>query len=313
LTGDTAKFIRVGEIVEVLAPSEIIETLDGDGTLDGLPFMPEMIEYCGKKFRVLSKASKTCVGIMGLDLTLQMAEFKNDDVFFLEGLRCTGIAHGGCGRSCRLFWKAAWLRKAAGQAEAGPTCQADSEKLRGRLKTRRDEKTYFCQSTRLRESTGTISRSKKIVKTCEDLLSGSCTGTDAIMATTSPVVRKLLEKLKPANPGKTILSTPEETLSLQPGEIVDVKPIREIEATLDANGKNRGLAFIPDMKRYCGKRFRVRSRIERIILEHSGEMVEVRDTVLLEKNTCTYDHTFGGCPRNEFNYWREIWLRRVHQ
>ena len=313
MTSDTAKFIRVGEIVEVLAPLEIIETLDRDGTLDGLPFMPEMIEYCGKKFRVLSKASKTCVGIMGLDLTLQMAEFKNDDVFFLEGLRCTGVAHGGCGRSCRLFWKAAWLRKAAAQTAAGPTCKADLEKLRSLLRTSRDEKTYFCQSTRLRESTGTISRSKKIVKTCEDLLSGSCTGTDAIMATTSPVVRKLREKLKPGNPRKTILSTPEETLNLQPGEFVEVKSFREIDVTLDANGKNRGLAFIPDMKRYCGKRFRVRSRIERIILEHSGEMVEVRDTVLLEDNTCTYDHTFGGCPRNEFNYWREIWLRRVEQ
>ncbi len=37
--------LRPGDCVEVLSPREILQTLDGDGTLDKLPFMPEMMEY----------------------------------------------------------------------------------------------------------------------------------------------------------------------------------------------------------------------------------------------------------------------------
>ena len=38
--------LKPGDIVEVLSPSEILETLDSDGTLNNLPFMPEMIAHC---------------------------------------------------------------------------------------------------------------------------------------------------------------------------------------------------------------------------------------------------------------------------
>jgi len=47
--------------VEVRRPSDIIATLDGDGTLDGLPFMPEMVPLCGQRFRVAYHVEKTCV------------------------------------------------------------------------------------------------------------------------------------------------------------------------------------------------------------------------------------------------------------
>lgn len=34
-------------------------------------------------------------------------------------------------------------------------------------------------------------------------------------------------------------------------------------------------------------------------------------TVYLEELMYDFAHVaFGGCPRNEFAYWREIWLRR---
>jgi hypothetical protein len=33
--------------------------------------------------------------------------------------------------------------------------------------------------------------------------------------------------------------------------------------------------------------------------------------VYLEGSMCGCAHVaFGGCPRGEFSYWREIWLRR---
>jgi hypothetical protein len=41
------------DLVEVKAPDEILQTLDANGALDHLPFMPEMIQFCGRRFRVL--------------------------------------------------------------------------------------------------------------------------------------------------------------------------------------------------------------------------------------------------------------------
>lgn len=308
---DLSSAIMVGDTVEVRGPSEISETLDSDGALDGLPFMPEMLEYCGKRFKVIHKASRTCVAFMSRDLSLRMAQFAQDDVFFLEGLRCNGIDHDGCGRGCRIFWKSAWLRKVDGTGDGEPVPGEDAEQLRRRLKVKCEESCYFCQSTQLSKATGTITRAQKVLKVYDDLCSGGCTGTEAVMATAGPVVRKLAKMVKGASSDGNLSKVPGGALDLQPGELVEVRSFREIEETLDSQGKHRGLAFVPDMKRYCGRRYRVLRRLDRMILEHSGEMAEVKDTVLLEENTCTFDHTFGGCPRNEFNYWREIWLRRV--
>jgi hypothetical protein len=48
-----------------------------------------------------------------------------------------------------------------------------------------------------------------------------------------------------------------------------------------------------------------------MILEHTGEMLDVRNTVILDHVTCRCTFAIGGCHRAENAYWREIWLRRV--
>ena len=40
--------LRVGEAVEVRSEAEILSRLDENGRLDGLPFMPEMLQFCGQ-------------------------------------------------------------------------------------------------------------------------------------------------------------------------------------------------------------------------------------------------------------------------
>jgi hypothetical protein len=50
-----------GDLVEVRPLNEILATLDGTGTLEKLPFMPEMTALAGRQFRVTSRAFKTCV------------------------------------------------------------------------------------------------------------------------------------------------------------------------------------------------------------------------------------------------------------
>lgn len=102
----------------------------------------------------------------------------------------------------------------------------------------------------------------------------------------------------------------DKVLNLKPGELVEVKSEREILATLDADGKNRGLLWMRGMRSYCGKRYRVFKRVETILLESNGKLRKMRDTVLLEGVMCDGSE-FYECDRSCFHYWREVWLRRT--
>ena len=52
--------LRAGDWVEVRSKEEILRSLDKNGRLEGLPFMPQMFQYCGQRFRVFKRAHKTC-------------------------------------------------------------------------------------------------------------------------------------------------------------------------------------------------------------------------------------------------------------
>src|SRR5262245_35615858 len=99
--------LRVGDWIEVRSRDEILSTLDERGCLDSLPFMPEMLKYCGKRFRVYRSAHKTC------DTIKEYKIRRMTNAVHLEGLRCDGEAHGGCQAGCLLFWKEAWLKPIA--------------------------------------------------------------------------------------------------------------------------------------------------------------------------------------------------------
>jgi hypothetical protein len=102
-----------------------------------------------------------------------------------------------------------------------------------------------------------------------------------------------------------------EILGLQPGELVEVKPLDEILATLDGQRRHKGLLWMTGMAQYCGNQYRVYRRVERITLESNGEQRTMKNTVLLEGVMCD-GREFGGCDRSCFHFWREAWLRRVH-
>lgn len=102
----------------------------------------------------------------------------------------------------------------------------------------------------------------------------------------------------------------QETLALQPGELVEVKSIDEILATLDRDRRHKGLRWMTGMSRHCGRQYRVYRRVQRITLEHSGEQRHMKNTVLLEGVMCD-GKDFGGCDRSCFHFWREAWLRRI--
>ena len=115
--------------------------------------------------------------------------------------------------------------------------------------------------------------------------------------------------------GKKPSTAPENTkgeyLDLKPIEWVEVRSEKEIFDTLDSQGKLRGLRFTPEMTKFCGKRFRVYKRLDKILLETTGELRRIRTpTVILEGVFC--DGTaHGGCDRSCFCFWRAEWLKRV--
>lgn len=301
--------LKQNQLVRVKPLSEIFISLDESGCVDELPFMPEMIEYCGKVFRVSMKVEKTCVD----NPTMHMAEFINNDVYFLEDLRCSGEFHDGCQRACKIFWKENWLEPVSeNETEAVITNDSlDASDFKKKLKTKTSNSTYFCQSTQLKASTIPLKAKEKVFKLFTDVKIGTYNFLEAVKLLLLPLLRKLIRKIKDQHPRGSLTKTPEEVLNLQPGETVEVRSFEEIVTTLDKKGKNKGLAFEPDMKMFCGKRFKVRNRLDRMILEKNGRMIEVRNSVILEGVTCECFFAFGGCPRKEFQYWREIWLKRV--
>jgi hypothetical protein len=68
------------------------------------------------------------------------------------------------------------------------------------------------------------------------------------------------------------------------------------------------------MEKYCGGRYRVRSRVTRFIDDRNRRMVVLKtDAVTLEDVTCTgnYSSRRWFCPRAVYPYWRESWLKKV--
>src|SRR5512139_660367 len=95
---------HAGDWVEVRSREDILATLDKSGRLDGLPFMPQMFQYCGQRFMVRSRAYKTCDTVSGHYRGRRLRDAVHLDI------RCDGSAHGGCQANCLIFWKSAWLK-----------------------------------------------------------------------------------------------------------------------------------------------------------------------------------------------------------
>ena len=101
-----------------------------------------------------------------------------------------------------------------------------------------------------------------------------------------------------------------DTLGLQPSELVEVKPVEEIMTTLNLDRRYKSLRWMTGMRKHCGKQYRVLKRVERIIVEDSGELRKLKNTVLLDGCMCD-GKDFGNCDRSCFYFWREAWLRRI--
>ena len=332
-----------GELVEVANRDEILSTLDQNGKLDSMPFMPEMLQYCGKRFRVFKRADKTCDNIKQWSLR----RIKN--AVHLTGTRCDGASHGNCDAGCLLFWNEAWLKKVdpsfvSASLVTQPASTSSSDLRSGlacteqRLREsvlRPDPSTpgntlYMCQATELREFTSHLywwdlrqyfrdirsgnlrrgiadSKSEKVL----EVFLGALEVVRSLVIAAFNKLQELRSGVRYPHIGGLLDSTPTFELSLQPGEFVQVQTKEEILATLDRNNKNRGLLFDSEMLRYCGGTFRVLKRVNQIVDERTGKTMKMKSPcIILEGVACVSEYHLW-CPRAIYHYWREAWLRRV--
>jgi hypothetical protein len=330
--------LRVGDWVLVRSREEILSTLDKNGCLDGLPFQPEMLYFCGRRMRVAKVAHKTCNNI------------KKDegrgrrmlDAVHLEGGRCDGAYHGACQADCVFFWKEAWLRREGDPpfepARSGRRTEISIEQLTHDPGDDPEDPVWICQTTKLYEATIPLPW-WDVRQYIRDVVTGNHTAWHMIKLLSFSWYRQLvglglgysflirlynsLQNLRggkpfPVGEGKIEAGqrTPAEVLNLQPGEWVQVRSQDEILGTLTRDGFNRGLRYDVEMAQYCGGYYRVQMRVERLINEQTGKMMTMKNPCIQLENVfcraeCTQERI--GCPRASNTYWREIWLRRISQ
>lgn len=308
--------------MEVRSAEEILATLDDHGTLRGLPFMPEMVAYCGKRFHVWKRADKTCSEGNGGTIR------RLHDTVHLQELRCDGSAHGGCDAGCLLFWNERWLRRVQGPESSNsldsppaamPTaahCSIDAlaDATRRALPTpEHSEGLFSCQSTEINSFSSPLPW-WNLAQYVRDLLSRNVTALEFVAG----VFIGLYNRIQHLRHGRQFRSvtghnakTPRGETILSAGDLVQVKSTAEISRTLDRRGKNCGLSFRPVMVPYCEGQYRVLRRVEKIIDPRTGKMVSLGgNCVILDGVACTgQDRRF--CPRAVYWFWRDLWLSKV--
>lgn len=337
---------RAGDIVQVRTKDEILATLDRNGCIDGMPFMPEMLQYCGQHFRVGSVAHKTCDPIRK-----PWARRLNASVH-LDGLRCDGSAHDGCQAECNLFWKDIWLTpvgkntSSATKSMPGLNDQSSASDLesillnntRSFIDTEDGNTIYTCQATMLFKATKALAW-WDIRQYILDVVTGNYSAGRVIRVLFLATLRWLLlyvpcgyrlfkrfhdwahyrltgrgsPSLNGQIPDRT--PTPSGKLYLTSGEYVRIRTQQEIEQTVNKHGKNRGLGFDPEeMAPFCGRVVKVRKSVTKIVDEGTGKMLQMKEPcIMLEGVTCRGEYASFrlNCPRAIPSYWREIWLERV--
>lgn len=265
--------MRAGDLVEVRGAAEILATLDDRGLLRGLPFMPEMIPMLGQRFVVRARVGRACdtIGYTG--------PRRIPDSVILDDLRCDGGGHDGCGAHCVLYWNEAWLREVGGGAEpeVGHST-GDVEDLRrlvvsssvdteaGGPKIYRCQATEFLRASVPEPSWGIASFSRELTSGNVRLLpflrvlasatyaTALTTGSNGLRRGISAVGlsgvtrrvrlakearRQPLERTEVRKP-----STPDAPATfLEPGQLLKIRPLHEIESQLDERNKTRGLYF----------------------------------------------------------------------
>jgi hypothetical protein len=331
--------LRVGDTVEVKSCEEILATLDSKGRLEALPFMPEMLKYCGQQCKVYKRADKTANYITPNYRSRRMYR-----TVHLEGLRCDGKYHNECDALCLLYWKEDWLRKVdvktggrvpgreerpikIGVSQVSDQIECKLDTLFSATKVPTNEmnpgkERYSCQVTEVIKASTEL-KWWDVRQYYRDLAFGNICVMHFAKWPPLAILNMAHERIRgyriyPFLDQRLVqrVNTPCETLNLQVGDYVQIKSLKEILQTLDVNHKNRGLLFTKELVPYCGKTSRVIKKVTKIVNEVNGEMISFSNScVILEDVICTgyISDKRLFCPKSCYPYWREIWLKKIQE
>lgn len=312
--------LRPGDRVRLRPLPEILATLDENGSFEGVPFMPEMTAYAGRTMVVYRRLEKICDYFSEETRSRRMT-----NAVLLEDARCDGSSHGGCQAECRIFWKEAWLAHADDGGETysdtPPVVPVELSTLLSKSTLRIDPElgeVFRCQATEAPRATTPVPE-KAISQYVREVRVGNVSWWKLVQVGTGALSLKVARRLglrgylplKVA--GKDRIDG--QKLGLKPGEWVRVRSPEEIGKTLNEHAAHRGLVFTHEMLAYCGRPFRVRNRVSRIIDERTGKMLDMKtECITLEGAVCTGYRSSGAwfCAREHYPLWREDWLERIN-
>jgi hypothetical protein len=100
-------------------------------------------------------------------------------------------------------------------------------------------------------------------------------------------------------------------MHFQVGDMVRVRSMEDIQATLGSFNELKGCAFLDGMEQYCGTQQRIFKVMERFLDERDYKVKKTRGIMLLEEVYCQGTPVFGRCDRSCLLFWREEWLEKV--
>jgi len=103
-----------------------------------------------------------------------------------------------------------------------------------------------------------------------------------------------------------------QMVHLKAEDIVRVRSLHEIEATLDTFHEFKGCAFLPYMAEYCDSTQTVLQPVQRFLDERDYKVKKTSGVVLLKNVTCKGTPVFGKCDRACHLFWREEWLEKIN-
>jgi len=108
------------------------------------------------------------------------------------------------------------------------------------------------------------------------------------------------------------ISTRRSCVPLKRGDLVRVRSLEEIQHTLDENGRYKGgMLFIDEMAKYCGGKYRVLKRVNKVFDALAWKMKKAHEIVILDGVFCHGYGPYKECDRSCPFFWKEAWLEKI--